>query len=60
MANTPKQQLIEDRLGRPLPDYIRDLRADDRSYRWIARKIEAQTGVSVSHTLIRSAVEDAA
>ena len=60
MANTPKTQLLEDRLGEPLDKYVRHLRDDDRSWRWIARKISEQTGVPVSHTLIRSVAKDAA
>lgn len=57
MANTPKQQLLEDRLGQPLDQYVRQLRDDDRSWRWIAKRITAQTGIPVSHTLIRTVVD---
>lgn len=58
---TPKQQLVEDRLGQPLQEYLIALREDDRSWRWIARKISEQTGIEVSHTLVRKAAqEDAA
>jgi hypothetical protein len=60
MANTPKQQLVEDRLGRPLPDYLQALREDDRSWRWIARKVSEQTGVEVSHTFLRGALKESA
>lgn len=58
--STPKRQLVEDRLGQPLDQYLRTMREDDRSWRWIARKITEQTGVEVSHTLIRRALKDAA
>lgn len=63
MANTPKRQLVEDRLGQPLAEYLQHMRDDDRSWRWIARKISEQTGIEVSHTLLRNAAhrdEDAA
>lgn len=58
MTTTPKRQLLEDRLGQPLGDYLQSLRDDDRSYRWIARKVSEQTGIEVSHQLIRTTLRD--
>lgn len=60
MTTTPKRQLLEDRLGQPLGDYLQSLRDDDRSYRWIARKVSEQTGIEVSHQLIRTTLQDSA
>lgn len=60
MANSPKRQLIEDRLGQPLPSYLQHLRDDDRSWRWIARKVTEETGVQVSHHLLRMTLKESA
>lgn len=60
MTTTPKRQLLEDRLGQPLGDYLQSLRDDDRSYRWIARKVSEQTGIEVSHQLIRTTLQESA
>ncbi len=47
------QQLLTAKLGKPLDRVVRDLRADDRSWPWIAKKITRETGVAVSDESLR-------
>ena len=48
-----KQTLIEERLGRDLGEYVRELREDGASWSFIAARIERHTNVTVTdQTLI--------
>lgn len=46
-------QLIEKAIGEPLIGYLGALRADERSWPYIARKIAERTGVEVSDESLR-------
>lgn len=60
MTPTPYYQLIETRLGRPLAEYVEELRNDERSWPYIARKIREQADVGVSDETIRLWFADSA
>lgn len=51
---TPKQQLIEMKLGEPLLPFIEHHRADGASWDAIARVVSQRTGVTVSDQTIRN------
>ena len=52
---TPTQRLAEATLRRPLVDYIDEQRADGKSWRSVARRLERDTYgiVDVSHETLR-------
>jgi hypothetical protein len=51
---TPKQQLIEMKLGEPLMPFIESLRAQGASWDAIARELWTRTGVTVTDQTIRN------
>lgn len=51
---TPKQQLIEMKLGEPLLPFIESHRADGASWDTIARTVSQRTGVTVTDQTIRN------
>ena len=51
---TPKQQLIEMKLGQPLMPYIESLRAQGASWDAIARELWTRTGVSITDQTVRN------
>lgn len=51
---TPKQQLLEDRLGMALGKYLRQCRREGLSYRTISAVIEERTGIYVSKSSLAS------
>jgi hypothetical protein len=53
MRMTPKAALIQDRLGKPLEDWLLSAVGRGRSYRKIAAQIQEETGVVVSHETVR-------
>jgi hypothetical protein len=53
MRPTPSQLLLEERLGEPLEPYVQKLRADERTWRWIARHLAEKTGHTVSAEWLR-------
>jgi hypothetical protein len=53
MRPTPSQLLLEERLGEPLGPYVLKLRADERTWRWIARHLADKTGHAVSAEWLR-------
>lgn len=53
MRPTPSQLLMEERLGEPLEAYVLKLRADERTWRYIARHLAEKTGHSVSPESLR-------
>ena len=50
---TPKQQLLQIRLGRDLSTYIAEARAAGREWRVIADDLTAVTGIKISHESLR-------
>lgn len=59
MAST-KYILIEDRLGRDLAAYVRELRQDGASWSFIAARIERHTSITVTDQTIRNWFGDVA
>lgn len=53
-AATAKQALIQDRLGRDLSAYVRELREDGASWAFIAARIERHTNVTVTDQTVRN------
>lgn len=53
MKQTPTQLLMETRLGEPLGPYVLNLRADERTWRYIARHLADKTGHRVSPEALR-------
>ena len=51
---TPKQQLIEMKLGEPLLPFIEIRRQQGASWEMIARDVLTRTGISVSDQTIRN------
>lgn len=51
---TPKQQLIEMKLGEPLMPFIESHRADGASWDTIARTVSQRTGITVTDQTIRN------
>lgn len=49
-SGTPRQQLADIALGRPVADFIADRRDAGASYRTIARELHAATGGQVDVT----------
>lgn len=65
MQQSSKRQLIEDRLGRPLADFVAERHrpyVHGSGWRRIAADVQAATGVVVSHETLRAwfCAEDAA
>lgn len=58
MRTTPKYLLIQDRLGRPLDGYLRELRQARLSAPAIARLIAAQTEVTITPVTVRDWCRD--
>lgn len=50
---TPTYRLLEENLGEPLEPLVRRLRADERSFSYIARKLRERTGVEFSDEWLR-------
>lgn len=46
-------QLIEKAIGEPLIDYLGALRADERSWPYIAKRVTERTGVEISDESLR-------
>ena len=59
MQRTPAYKLIETRLGEPLEDFVLRLRADDRSWPYIARKLGQTTDHWVTGECVRKWFGDA-
>ena len=53
MRPTPSLLLIQDRLGEPLEPYVQRLRADERTWRYIARHLAQKTGHEVTGEWLR-------
>ncbi len=56
MASTPNSTLYriaDEKLGGALAERLAQLRADDRSWRWIARKLAPEFGVPISAETLR-------
>jgi hypothetical protein len=53
MQRTPAYQLLEARLGTPLKDVVLAMRADDRSWPYIARKLGQKTDHWVTGECLR-------
>lgn len=53
MRPTPSLLLMEERLGEPLEPYVRKLRTDERTWRYIARHLAEKTGHAVSAEWLR-------
>lgn len=51
---TPKQQLIEMKLGEPLMPFVQSRRSDGASWDAIARELWSRTGIAVSDQTIRN------
>lgn len=51
---TPKQQLIEMKLGEPLMPFVESRRDDGASWDAIARELWSRTGIAVSDQTIRN------
>lgn len=47
-------RLADDKLGGRLAERLAEMRADDRSWRWIARKLEPELGFCPSYETVRS------
>lgn len=47
------QQLLSEKLGKPLETVVREMRDDDRTWVWIAKKITGRTGIAVSDESLR-------
>ena len=45
--------LIEKAIGRPLIEYLRELREDQRSWQYIADRLAEMTGVEISDESLR-------
>lgn len=60
MTPTRTYLLIEERLGEPLSAFVLGLRADERSWYYIARKLRERTGVSISYEAVRQWFADSA
>lgn len=57
MRQTAKQQLIEDRLGQPLADFVAERYRPyipGHGWRYVATEITAATGVPVSYETVRA------
>jgi hypothetical protein len=54
MPQTAKQQLADVLLEGTLDEFVKTRRADGRSWRLIAKDLEAETGVDVTFESIRS------
>lgn len=57
MAATPTStiwRIADAKMEGRLAERLAELRADDRSWRWIARKIKPELGFVVSHETLRS------
>lgn len=50
MKRTPTNQLLELKLGENLPDLVARLRADERSWPYIGRKLRERTGGEIEFT----------
>lgn len=46
-------RIADDRLGGKLAERLTELRADDRSWRWIARKLAPEFGFAVNAETLR-------
>lgn len=53
MKRTPTSQLVELKLGEDLAAWVTALRADERSWSYITRKIGERTGIAVSDESLR-------
>jgi hypothetical protein len=53
MKQTPTQLLMETRLGEPLAPYVLKLRADERTWRYIAKHLAEKTGHAVTPEALR-------
>lgn len=45
--------LLEKAIGRPLIEYLRELREDERSWPYIANRVSEKTGVEISDESLR-------
>lgn len=50
---TPLEQLVEQRLGESLQEFVRQRRQPCKSWRQIAAEVSNLTGVSVTHETVR-------
>ncbi len=57
---TPKQQLIEMKLGEPLLPLIESRRTEGASWDAIARELWSRTGITVTDQTVRNYASDAA
>lgn len=53
MKQTPTTLLLEAKLGEPLADFVLNLRRDERSWAYIARKLRERTEVTFSDEVLR-------
>jgi hypothetical protein len=53
VKQTPTVLLLEAKLGEPLADFVRNLRADERSWAYIGRKLRERTDVQFSDEALR-------
>lgn len=53
MKQTPTALLVETKLGEPLADFVNNLRSDERSWDYIARKLRERTDVTFSNEALR-------
>lgn len=58
MKRTPMALLVETKLGEPLAEFVNNLRADERSWTYIARKLRERTEVAFSDEALRKWFED--
>lgn len=59
MRRTVTHRLLDQALGRPLVDYLGELRSEGRSWREIARTVRERTEIEVSTESLRRWHEDA-
>lgn len=53
VKHTPTYLLLEAKLGEPLAPLVESLRADERSWPYIARKLRERTGVDFTDEALR-------